>query len=624
MASTSGHIKTCQNCARGKIRCIRTSDSSICDRCRRLDKECYFRAARPRYNPAKKGTRVEALEAKVDQLLARVVNSQHIKHQPDVALALSDPELHSIPDKPRDVIDRGIVRFDDAVTLLESFRETLMPCFPFIFIAPEVTLAQLRAEKPLLLLAILKVSSYKNAAAQEILEETFQTAVADQMIFAHNPSMDVLLGLLVALAWLQHQSQHERFSSYLHLAWSIVGNLRLDRLSETKSFYSRMAMSKVSSDESSSRHSVNEIRRALIGCYVLSSCRSTILQKDRMMTRLSYVEKHALELLSNPEIASDRCLIQLVKLQQIFERIDDAVVTTANPVREVDMHAFQTEINEYRMTLPATSSENSLLQFHLHTLQLFLCQACLFDKHETANYSASSAPCSHADSELPPHLQSGHQPLDLSPFQVEFLNRGMTEAKKFFDYVFTFAPDTYRLISHTQWLQTGFNLVLGCKLAVTGAKYAPRSPHVRALCSALNMPHVLRAALQRIQWLSKDRVTVDGKQHSKYFYEAWLWHILEWFEQKYHLVPSEDTTQIPTGLPDGGLGPSNLANSATSQDVPLIGENYGATQVAQVDDTALWPDVLWNISTDDILNGYMGFPDMPYPTLQPGYDVPLP
>lgn len=137
----------------------------------------------------------------MDQLLARVVNSQHTEHQPDVPLALSDPELHSIPDKPRDVIDRGIVRFDDAVTLLESFRETLMPCFPFIFIAPEVTLAQLRAEKPLLLLAILKVSSYKNAAAQQILEETFQTAVADQMIFTHNPSMDVLLGLLVALAW---------------------------------------------------------------------------------------------------------------------------------------------------------------------------------------------------------------------------------------------------------------------------------------------------------------------------------------------------------------------------------------------------------------------------------------
>ena len=265
----------------------------------------------------------------------------------------------------------------------------------------------------------------------------------------------------------------------------------------------------------------------------------------------------------------------------------------------------------------------ALLQFHLHTLQLFLCQACLFDKHETVNFSASSVPRSHADTGLPPHLQSGHQPLDLSPFQVEFLNRGMTEAKKFFDYFFTFAPNTYRLISHTQWLQTGFNLVLGCKLAVTGAKYAPRSPHVRALCSALNMPQVLRTVLQRIQWLSKDRAALHGKQHSKYFYEAWLWHILEWFEQKYHLVHSEDTTQLATGLPDGGVDSSALVNGVSSQDAPLLGEDYRATQGAQGDDPGLWPDFLWNISTDDILNGYMGFLDMPYPILQPGFDMPL-
>ena len=77
-----------------------------------------------------------------------------------------------------------------------------------------------------------------------------------------------------------------------------------------------------------------------------------------MMTRLSYVEKSAFELLANAETASDRCLIHLVKLQQIFERIDDAVVTAASPVLEADMNGFQSEINEYKTTLPATFSEN--------------------------------------------------------------------------------------------------------------------------------------------------------------------------------------------------------------------------------------------------------------------------
>ncbi|CAG8132446.1 unnamed protein product [Penicillium olsonii] len=600
-SSTVGHVRTCENCARGKIRCIRAPDSSICDR------------------------RVEALEAKVDELLARVGTQPHTTPQTEVSCApCATPTGLSDTDRAEDVIDRGIVSYSDATKMLDSFRQTLMPYFPFVIIAPQTTLDQLRAEKPFLLLAIIKVSMYRDTAAQRILEEIFQSAVAKRMIFSHAPSMDVLQGLLVALAWLHHQIQHMRFSSYLHLAWSIVGDLRLDRVSDTQSIYSRMDMSTVSSDHRSSKQSKNESRRALIGCYMLSSCRSTMFQKDRMMTRLSYVEKQALELLDNAETASDRCLIHLVKLQQIFERIDDAVVTTTNPGREIDMRGFQSQINEYKTTLPATFSDNSLLRFNLHTLQLFLCQACLFDKHETAYIATSSMNRSHADSRLPPHLRSGQHPLELSDFQVELLGRGLTEAKKFFDYLLQFSPETYGVISHTQWLQAGFNLVIGCKLAVTGAKYAQRSQHIGALCSTLNMPQIIRGTSHRLQWLSKDKVDTDGKQQSKHFYEVWLEHILEWFEQKYHLAQPEAQALPLTEMPPGGFRSSAFGNGSSSQEANILGQGHGVEQVAQIDETGTWPDFLWDISTEDILGGYMGFLDMPNAMPQFGYEMPIP
>ncbi|KAJ5342991.1 hypothetical protein MYU51_016113 [Penicillium brevicompactum] len=601
MASKAGHVKTCENCARGKIRCIRAPESPICDR------------------------RVEALEAKVDELLARVGNQPHVTPQREVSdLPSAELDPHSNQDKPQDVIDRGVVSYGDAVKILDSFRDTLMPYFPFVLIPPETTLDQLRAEKPFLLLAVLKVCTYKNEPVQKVLEETFQSAVADRMIFSHSPSMDVLQGLLVALAWIHHQAQHLRFSSYLHLAWSVAGDLRLDRVSETQSFYSRMDLSKISPDHDSSKQSKNEGRRALVGCYMLSSCRSTLFQKDRMMTRLSYVEKSAFELLANAETASDRCLIHLVKLQQIFERIDDAVVTSASPVLEADMNGFQSEINEYKTTLPATFSENSLLQFNLHTLQLFLCQACLFDKHDTASLAASAMPRSNADAGLPPHLRSGGQSLDLTPFQVELLTRGLTGAKKFFDYFFKYSPETYGTISHTQWLQTGFNLVLSCKLAVTGAKYAPRSPHVGALCSALDMPQILRGTSLRLQWLSKDRVKSDEKSQFKHFYELWVARILEWFEQKYHLTHSEDKAPPPAEVAYGEASSSGLRYSSSLQDTTLMGGSYGVVQGNQSDMPGSWPDFLWDISTEDILGGYMGLLDMPESTLQHGYEMQLP
>ncbi|KAJ5186607.1 hypothetical protein N7449_011371 [Penicillium cf. viridicatum] len=319
---------------------------------------------------------------------------------------------------------------------------------------------------------ILNISSYRNTSA-------------NQMIFAHNPSMDVLQGLLVALSWVQHQSQHMRYSSYLHLAWSIVGDLRLDRVAETQQHYSRIAVSKVTSHPKSSRESVDEIRRALIGCY----------------------------------IATDRSLIYLARSQQIFELIDDAVVTTANSVQETDtdIHAFQSEIDEYKATLPAMFSENSLVQFHLHTLPLFLCYACLFDEHAKVNFPASSMPRPNGDAGLPPYLKSGQRPLDLSYFQVEFLNRGLTEAKRH-----SSTDQSYSMASNR--LQPGSGLQTCCD----GCKVCSMQPSVGALCLALNMPQVLRGVLERIQCLSKDTVTIDGKYHSNCFYEAWLWHILEY------------------------------------------------------------------------------------------------
>lgn len=263
-----------------------------------------------------------------------------------------------------------------------------------------------------------------------------------------------------------------------------------------------------------------------------------------------------------------------------------------------------------------TITEIVPLKLHMHTLQLFLCQACLFDKQETAHPSASSIPRSNSDAGLPPHLQSDHQPLDLSPSKVELLSRGLIEAKELFDYFFTFSTETCAVISHTQWLQTGFSLVLGCKLAVTGARYAARSHHIGTLCSALNMPQILRGVVQRLRSLSKDRVDAEGKPHSKNFYEVWLEHHLEWFEQKYQLVHPDDGDSSLTEPPHGDPRSSALLkNTSSLQDPQLMGAAYGATQGMQIDANGSWPDFLWDISTEDILSGYMGFMDVPYHTL---------
>lgn len=100
-------------------------------------------------------------------------------------------------------------------------------------------------------------------------------------------------------------------------------------------------------------------------------------------------------------------------------------------------------------------------------------------------------------------------------------------------------------------------------------------------------------------------------------------HILEWFEQKYHLVHTEDRVPSHTEITHSSRGSAVFPTTAPLQDASLMGQGYDVTQGAQVDGAGQWPNFLWDISTEDILGGYMEFMDMPYPTLQSGFDMPL-
>ncbi|KAJ5597300.1 transcriptional regulator WAR1 [Penicillium hordei] len=76
---TNGSGRTCQNCARAKIRCIRSEATGSCDRWvnwrdRRCSMSDWLIDAAAWGNPVTFGRveiRMETLEAKVDQLLAQ-------------------------------------------------------------------------------------------------------------------------------------------------------------------------------------------------------------------------------------------------------------------------------------------------------------------------------------------------------------------------------------------------------------------------------------------------------------------------------------------------------------------------------------------------------------------------
>ncbi|KAL4971903.1 hypothetical protein BDW66DRAFT_145234 [Aspergillus desertorum] len=558
MSAGSARVKTCQTCATAKIRCLRSPDSTVCDRCLRLNKSCYFRPARIRQTGSRKETRLELLERRVDQLLGQSSQS------------------HSPPDvKTGDVIDKGILSLDEAAALLDSFLQFMMPRFPFVVLPTTTTAGELRQSAPFLFLSILSVSATDDQMLKHALDEEMRAALAERTVLVHHPpSLETLQGLLIVLAWSQHQvrqrSAPRHFSTYLHLAISLVVSRQLDQPIETRRDQGgRMSLS----DEGIKERPLRTLRaeqRAAIGCSFLSSCSGIITQGRCTFPWAPELEAFAVGLAENPEYESDQIIVHLVRLQHVLEEIDRVSrdpdsFDTSRPSRAFH-HTFRTfkaRIQDYLNFLPPELANNFLLAIQFHTINLYLCQVSLFDRK--------------AATQLPVDVRS------------EILCHGLVAAKSSFASLASLGPGTERRFSYSQWLQTGFNLIVSCKLAVMAMSdetLRGTFPQVQTLCEALDMPEVLRICVERQDQYMAHRGAAPPA--TAFDYRGWLQCIQEWFLRQYNQYPARrDAAQ---GVVTAAFATAPASSTPTMSQAYLdMGEvNTGDLQLPVSGDNMLW------------------------------------
>ncbi|KAL4767767.1 hypothetical protein BDW60DRAFT_220279 [Aspergillus nidulans var. acristatus] len=480
MSACSARVKTCQTCATAKIRCLRSPDSPICDR------------------------RLELLERRVDQLLGQSSQS----HSPSEV-------------KAGDVVDKGLISLDEAAALLASFLQFMMPDFPFVVLPATTTADKLRQSAPFLFLAILSVSVTNDLTLKRALDEEVKAALAERTVLMHHPpSLETLQGLLIILAWSQHQvrqrSAPQHFSTYLHLAIGLVVNRRLDQPIETRRRQSRRMNISEEGIKEGPLETLRAEQRAAIGCSFLSSCSAIITQERCTFPWAPELEAFAITLAENPEYDSDQTIIHLVRLQHVLEEIDwvsrrpDSFETgRSNRAFHHTFRTFKARIQDYSNLLPPELAGNFTLSTQLHTIDLYLCQVSLFDRKATTQL-----------------------PVDV---RAEILCHGFAAAKSFFTSLVSIGPGAERRFSYSQWLQSGFNLIVSCKLtlmAVSDEALRDNFPQVQTLCDELDMPKVLRICVVR------------QDQHSPYSgatspetgfdYKGWLQWIEEWFLRQYN------------------------------------------------------------------------------------------
>lgn len=269
---------------------------------------------------------------------------------------------------------------DEAEECLNIFRSHMVTYFPFIFVQGSTTAHQLRRDRPFLWLCIMSIAS-KSSAQQKALRKEIKITMGREILVEGKSNIDLLLGVLVFVAW-GHYHIHDKpvMIQSTQLAMALVGNLGLNKppLNEpTHMMYNLDSRGCPIKPFSPSTRTMEE-RRALLGCFLLSSVVSSYFQRLDALRWTPYMDECIAVLTKNKERPSDAILIHLVKLQLIVENVgqasrhegyDDATASTRAPPAFYLM-ALRAQLQDLKAKISPEIQGNDLLLLHLYSTEV--------------------------------------------------------------------------------------------------------------------------------------------------------------------------------------------------------------------------------------------------------------
>ncbi|KAJ5752267.1 hypothetical protein N7520_009184, partial [Penicillium odoratum] len=226
---------------------------------------------------------------------------------------------------------------------LRKFRTHTLKYFAFLHISTDAEC--LRRERPFLFLCIIAASAHSTRTKIELGERIKETLT--ERIFLDNNSgavnIDLLLGLLTFLAWGHDHLLHgtaARLSRFTQLAMSLVFDLRLN-----KPLPDDPNMLPVGGDCLVPRGPArsSEERRAVLGCFVMSSIVSSYFEQIDTMQWTPYMEE-CLDVLSRSQ---ESPYDEMFTHQRIAGEVESARATATAPPAFY-LTALQLKVNEVK------------------------------------------------------------------------------------------------------------------------------------------------------------------------------------------------------------------------------------------------------------------------------------
>lgn len=413
----------CTNCFKAKSRCIARPGASgaACERCFRLSKDCHPSEAMRRSSTAKRkssNAKIAELESKVESLLTQLqsrnadeaggvekLRAATVRRRrktrvtsPDNAPIYLHPELSSTPGiqaiSEEENFESGSdpqpggstsLDIDSAVTLaafdadtraqdlVAMFRTEILCSFPFMHLPAAVTAEQIQTQWPILFQAIVSVASRHGTQAPSQAPRLKRVIYDAMLDFDENPTnlkrIDLLLAMLTYLAW---GCDHVLYCGSMPRLMLQVASLASEMMQTDAIDPGERTMTKPTAwlfdhdnkrdpRDDTTRDLFLDKRRAILGCFVLSSAVSAYFGRVNAVRWTMKMEESLAAISMNKECPTDKAFALQVEVQCLAEKAVDihrrqdtvfhkTIGVTGSP-KIASLLSLQTQLQELKASL---------------------------------------------------------------------------------------------------------------------------------------------------------------------------------------------------------------------------------------------------------------------------------
>ncbi|KAJ6263906.1 Transcription factor himD [Drechslerella dactyloides] len=399
-----------------------------------------------------------------------------------------------------DPIGRNLVTEAEAEQFLATFVEMSVH-FPFYVLPAGATVASLRRDKPMLLLAILTAASQSNKRVQIALGWDFRKAYSERLLIHGEKSLELVQAGMIYMSWFHcHFSPKTQiFLQMVYLLISLITELGYDRKpdrdrpgagpmtmggsgdpvpSSTSPRGGRqddgsassprvleneppVSLDKVEEREFRTR----EIRRTLLGCWWLTSMISIDFRKRIPLHFSSYMRQCQQTFMDNPEFESDKYMVLLLRLHKLQEDIcetfryhEPEVAGKQDLVRiQMSLKAFHSVLKDLEREIeyldPRYPAHDSIYPL-IFSVGMYLYEIGLHmspPPPSTTSYAPTAS-------------------LEYTSERINILGECLSYTRRFLDCVTTRPPVTFRLMCSPSWMRISYGLIVLSKLALGGTE----------------------------------------------------------------------------------------------------------------------------------------------------------